>query len=103
MPKGGVSMSKLQGEAVSDDVQQSASRFNVLNHLNVPLHEVLPEAEAKALLKQYGIVKEQLPKMRSNDPAARVINAKAGEIVKITRRSPTAGVAVAFRLVVEAI
>lgn len=96
-------MSQVQGESVSDDVQQSASRFNVLNHVNVPLHEVLPEADAKGLLKQYGIVKEQLPKMRSNDPAARVIAAKPGDIVRITRRSPTAGVAVAYRLVVEAI
>jgi DNA-directed RNA polymerase subunit H len=89
---------------VSDEVQTaSVSRFNVLNHVNVPLHESLSDAEEKALLKRYAIVKEQLPKIRSNDPAAKVIAAKAGSIIRITRRSPTAGVAVAYRLVVEAI
>jgi len=78
-------------------------RFNVLNHVNVPHHAVLPDAEAKELLALYGIVREQLPKIRDSDPAAKVVGAKAGSIVKITRRSPTAGVAVAYRLVVEAI
>jgi DNA-directed RNA polymerase subunit H len=48
-------------------------------------------------------VREQLPKIRDSDPAAKVVGAKAGSIVRITRRSPTAGVAVAYRLVVEAI
>jgi DNA-directed RNA polymerase subunit H len=48
-------------------------------------------------------VREQLPKIRSNDPAAKVINAQPGQIVRITRNSPTAGKAVAFRLTVEAL
>lgn len=78
-------------------------RFNVLNHVNVPLHVILPEDEVKELLKRYNIVREQLPKIRNNDPACRVIDAKPGNVVKITRRSPTAGVAVAYRLVIEAI
>ena len=78
-------------------------RFNVLNHVNVPLHVILPDDEVKALLKQYGIVKEQLPKIRSSDPAVRVINGQPGQVVRITRRSPTAGTATAFRLVVEAL
>lgn len=89
---------------VSEDVPANApNRFNVLNHVNVPLHEVLTDAEVKTLLKQYGIVKEQLPKIRTSDPAVKVVAAAPGSIVRITRRSPTAGVAVAYRLVVEAI
>jgi DNA-directed RNA polymerase subunit H len=88
---------------VSEEASTNASRFNVLNHVNVPLHEVLADQEAAALLKKYGIVKEQLPKIRSNDPAAKVINAQPGSIVRITRNSPTAGKAVAYRLTVEAL
>jgi DNA-directed RNA polymerase subunit H len=88
---------------VSEEAGTNASRFNVLNHVNVPLHEVLVDEEAKALLKKYGIVKEQLPKIRSNDPAAKVIGAQPGQIVRITRNSPTAGKAVAYRLTVEAL
>ncbi len=78
-------------------------RFNVLNHVNVPLHVIVPDDEVKELLKRYSIVREQLPKIRNNDPACRVIDAKPGQIVKVTRRSPTAGIAVAYRLVIEAI
>jgi DNA-directed RNA polymerase subunit H len=83
---------------VTDEV-----RFNVLNHVNVPLHVILSDDEVKSLLKQYGIVKEQLPKIRSSDPAVRVVNGTPGQVVKVTRRSPTAGVAVAYRLIIEAI
>ena len=78
-------------------------RFNVLNHVNVPLHVILPEDEVGELLKRYNIVREQLPKIRNNDPAARVIDAKPGQVIKVTRRSPTAGTAIAYRLVIEAI
>ena len=88
----------LAGAPLTDEV-----RFNVLNHVNVPLHVILPDDEVKTLLKQYGIVKEQLPKIRSSDPAVRVIDGKPGQVVRITRRSPTAGTATAFRLVVEAL
>jgi DNA-directed RNA polymerase subunit H len=89
---------------VTDEV-----RFNVLNHVNVPLHVILPDDEVKAMLKQFGIVKEQLPKIRTNDPVVQVLQKEAGaesvsgRVVRITRRSPTAGVAVAYRLIVEAI
>lgn len=78
-------------------------RFNILNHEIVPLHEILPEEEVAPLLEKYQIVKEQLPKVRSNDPAVRVVNGQPGQIVKITRASPTAGHFTAYRLVVEAI
>jgi len=69
----------------------------------VPLHALVPDEEVPSVLGRYGIQKEQLPKIRSNDPAAKVIGAKPGQVVKITRKSPTAGEAIAYRLVVEAI
>lgn len=78
-------------------------RFNVLNHVNVPLHEVVPEDDVPALLKQYNIKLDQLPKIRSNDPGAQVVKAEPGQVVKVTRDSPTAGTHVAYRLVVQAI
>ncbi len=69
----------------------------------MPLHELVPEEEVPILLEKYKIQKEHLPKIRSNDPAAKVISAKPGQVIKITRQSPTAGEAIAYRLVIEAI
>ena len=103
------SLERFQVMFVSEEVPAPASRFNVLNHVNVPLHEVLTDSEAKEVLKRYGIHREQLPKIRSNDPVVEVLRKQAGadglsgKIVQITRRSPTAGTAVAYRLIVEAI
>ncbi|MGB0652371.1 MAG: DNA-directed RNA polymerase subunit H [Thermoplasmatota archaeon] len=78
-------------------------RFNVLNHRLVPLHELLEEEEAKEVLSGMGITKDQLPRIRANDPAVQVVGGKAGGVVRVVRDSPTAGRAVAYRLIVGAL
>ena len=83
--------------------EQEDLRFNVLNHVNVPLHAKVPEEEVPAILERFGIQLEQLPKIRADDPAARVVDAQQGEVVKITRKSLTAGHHVAYRLVVHSL
>ncbi len=70
-------------------------------HVLVPKHEILSEEERKALLEKYGIRPDQLPYILASDPAAKEIGAKPGDIIKITRKSPTAGVAIYYRYVVE--
>jgi DNA-directed RNA polymerase subunit H len=70
-------------------------------HVLVPKHEIVGEEERELLLRRYGIRPEQLPYILSSDPAVKEIGAQPGDIVKITRRSPTAGVAVYYRYVVE--
>lgn len=77
------------------------TQINVLEHEMVPHHEVLSEGDAKALLQKYGIDKENLPKIRVDDSAAQAVGAQVGDILKITRKSPTAGTFVAYRLVIE--
>lgn len=44
---------------------------------------------------------EQLPKIRKDDPVVKAIDAKPGDILKITRKSHTAGKFVTYRLVLE--
>jgi DNA-directed RNA polymerase subunit H len=72
-----------------------------MKHELVPRHDVLSESETKKVLERYNIFPEQLPKIMQSDPVCKAIAAKPGQIVRIRRRSPTAGEAVAFRLVVE--
>ena len=71
----------------------------ILEHEMVPKHEVLSKKESEELLKKYGITSDNLPKISENDPVVQVIKAKKGDVLKVTRRSPTAGEAVYFRLV----
>jgi len=75
--------------------------FNVLNHDLVPIHELLSDDEAKTLLLNYNILAEQLPKILASDPAVRAVGAKGGSVVRIRRKSKTAGEAVAFRYVID--
>lgn len=75
--------------------------FDVMKHDLVPRHEVLPDNEAQALLDKYGVTPDQLPRIPASDPVARAIRARPGQIVRIRRKSPTAGEAIAYRYVTE--
>jgi len=72
----------------------------ILEHELVPLHEILDEEETSLILKKYGITKEQLPKILKDDPVVKAIAAKEGQVLRINRRSRTAGESVYYRLVV---
>ncbi|RLE51567.1 MAG: DNA-directed RNA polymerase subunit H [Thaumarchaeota archaeon] len=75
-------------------------KFSIFDHELVPQHILLSKEEAKKVLKELGLRPNCLPLLRANDPAARAIGAKPGDIVKIIRRSPTTGVAVVYRYVI---
>ena len=73
----------------------------ILNHEYVPKHEILSEKEVEKLLKRYKLEsKMQLPKILSTDPVVKAIGAKKGDVLKITRKSMTAGEAVYYRVVI---
>lgn len=75
--------------------------FNVLNHSLVPKHEILSESDKEKLLKKYNITLKELPFIFYNDPAIKHLKPKAGDIIKITRASPTAGQTIYYRGVVS--
>ncbi|MEM2176990.1 MAG: DNA-directed RNA polymerase subunit H [Archaeoglobaceae archaeon] len=85
-------------EPVGSEVSMKVS---LQDHVLVPKHEILKEEELKELLKLLGVSKEQLPKIKATDPIVKEIGAKPGDVVKITRKSPTAGVSIFYRLVIE--
>ncbi len=69
-------------------------------HELVPRHERTSAEEVKQILQRYGITKEHLPKIRATDPAAAEIGAQPGDVLKIYRKSPTAGEAVVYRVTI---
>lgn len=76
-------------------------KFNVMaNHL-VPRHSLLTTDEVERLLTSFGIDKAKLPKILISDSCVRALNGTSGDIVKIERKSPTAGTSIYYRLVVE--
>jgi DNA-directed RNA polymerase subunit H len=74
---------------------------DILKHELVPDHTILSKSEAKKIIKEINIRPEQLPKIRKDDPVVKVIGAKPGDIIKITRNSATAGKFIIYRLVLE--
>jgi len=78
----------------------SERKYSLLNHELIPKHEIMSEEELKLVLKSYNIGKEQLPKIKVEDPVIKEIGAQVGEVVRITRNSQTAGEAFYYRLVI---
>ncbi len=74
--------------------------YNILKHELVPEHVVLKDEERKQLLDKLKIRPEQLPKILVNEPVVKAIHAKEGDIIKIIRKSRTAGEAVYYRIVI---
>jgi DNA-directed RNA polymerase subunit H (RpoH/RPB5) len=75
--------------------------FDIFEHALVPFHEILSEKEKNLLLAQYKLKPYQIPQIKSGDPAVKAIGAQPGDILKITRKSTTAGEHITYRYVVE--
>ncbi|MCD6196419.1 MAG: DNA-directed RNA polymerase subunit H [Staphylothermus sp.] len=73
---------------------------NILEHELVPKHEILSPEEAAELLRKLKVNPAQLPWITIDDPVVKAIGAKPGDIIKIIRKSPTAGEFIAYRYVV---
>ena len=73
----------------------------VPDHVYVPKHEIMSKKEAEEVLKKYNCKQTELPLIFANDPAILGLGVKPGDMIKITRKSPTAGKSLYFRYVVE--
>ncbi len=78
-----------------------SAELNVLKHEMVPEHSIMSSEDLQALFLKYSIGPEHLPKIYHDDPATLSIGAKIGEVIKIVRKSMTAGRAESYRLVVR--
>ena len=80
---------------------------NVLEHIMVPEHHLVPEKDEEQLLKDNNVEKDQLPKIRKGDPCVKVLeeyhdlDIPEGSIIRIVRTNPVAGVSVSYRIVVR--
>lgn len=66
----------------------------------VPKHIILNDEEKNNVLKKYRVMLRQLPRILITDPAIADKTPKIGDVIKIIRKSQTAGESVYFRVVV---
>jgi DNA-directed RNA polymerase subunit H (RpoH/RPB5) len=74
---------------------------NPLNHILVPKHEIVPEEEVQPIMDKFNMIaKSKFPLIRFHvDPIIRLLGGVPGDLVKITRPSPSAGIYEFYRLV----
>ncbi len=73
----------------------------VPDHVYVPKHEIMTKKEAEEILKKYNCKPTELPLIFVIDPAIMGLGVKPGDMIKITRKSATAGESFYYRYVVE--
>jgi DNA-directed RNA polymerase subunit H len=74
---------------------------NPLNHILVPKHELVPKENEQEIMERFNMLaKSKFPLIKFHvDPIIRLLGGVPGDLVKITRPSPSAGVYEFYRLV----
>jgi DNA-directed RNA polymerase subunit H len=76
-------------------------RILVPDHIYVPIHQIITKKEAEEVLEKYHCKATELPLIFNNDPAIVGLGVKPGDMIRITRKSATAGESFYYRYVVE--
>ncbi|CCH61659.1 hypothetical protein TBLA_0F01160 [Henningerozyma blattae CBS 6284] len=84
--------------ATIETFHEASLIVNITHHELVPKHIRLSDEEKKELLKKYRLKESQLPRIQKADPVALYLGLKRGEVVKIIRKSETAGRYASYRI-----
>lgn len=76
-------------------------RTSPLTHVLIPKHSKVSEKEKKDLFSKYHITQKELPKINKSDPAIAHLDVDVDDIIKVNRKSATAGEAVYYRGVID--
>lgn len=99
-PSARQAMKEVSPTYIMEEFLESEMLINITEHELVPQHTLLTTEEKEELFSRYRLKEAQLMKMLAVDPVARYYGFKRGQVIKIVRKSDTAGRYVTHRLVV---
>ena len=70
----------------------------VPDHVYVPKHEIMNKKDAQKVLDEFNCKPTELPLIFVTDPAILGLGVKPGDMIRITRKSGTAGESIYYRL-----
>lgn len=76
-------------------------KFDVSEHALVPKHSKVSEKEKTEVFEKYKITLKELPRIFASDPSVVELGVKEDDVIKIVRKSQTAGESIFFRRVVR--
>jgi DNA-directed RNA polymerase subunit H len=80
--------------------EEKKPAFDILAHSYNPKFEIIEPENIEKVLEGFGITRFQLPKILQTDPVVKILEAKLNDVIKITRKSHTAGESIFYRVVV---
>ena len=72
-------------------------KLSIKKHVLIPKHIKLSEKEKRDFFKKYNVSIHSLPKINRDDVGIAHLKVKYGDVIKIIRKSPTAGESVFYR------
>tara|TARA_B100000678_G_C18015939_1_gene424720 strand:+ start:111 stop:449 length:339 start_codon:yes stop_codon:yes gene_type:complete len=81
--------------------KEETQEYDATIHVLSPKHEKLSDDQVTELLKTFNVEYAKLPKISLSDPAIENLEVKLGDVIKISRPSPTSGTTVYYRMAIE--